>query len=608
MSSPELLRFFQLVHPFQLLSESELEELITVTDIGYYKRGELLFSPDELPNRLFLILKGRVFEVGKGEETLSIYNEYESFDGKALLSNSCENRFLVDEELICYEIPKESFLKLVETHRSFQNHFVKSFAKKIDGVREKERSGALSSFMLAKVSDIFLHQATVVVPETSILEALQKREESKTSAIIVKEGENLSIITDTNLRRDVLLAQKPLTDPVREIAVSPVETISHNDFLFNGLISLVRNDVKRLPVLKGGEIIGILEQMDILSHFSNHSHLIVVQIEKAKTESELKSISGSLVSLIRSLFEKGVKVRHSAKLISELNKKIYYKLASLIFPEYLHSQISLVVMGSEGRREQILKTDQDNGIILKDESYRNKVLQYSKLFTEKLIEMGYPPCDGDIMISNPYWVDTVENFKRRITQFVETPKPEALMELAIIFDGEVVFGEREGLKDIKNHIISEMNRNSFAMDSFAGATLSFDTPLSLFKNFVIDSQHQNELDIKKGGIFSIVHGVRALALEHSVSNTNTFGRLKELNNSGVLSREFASEVIEAFDTLLTIRLEARLKKMEKESEVDNYINPKELSNIQRELLKDSFKIVDRFKKFISHHFHLERIS
>jgi CBS domain-containing protein len=222
--------------------------------------------------------------------------------------------------------------------------------------------------------------------------------------------------------------------------------------------------------------------------------------------------------------------------------------------------------------------------------------------------MGYPKCDGDIMVSNPYWVDTKENFKSRISQFIEKPTPKALMELAIIFDGDVVFGDEKPMREIKEFIISKMGENSYTMNSFANATLMFETPLTLFKNFLLDEKHGGELNIKKGGIFAIVHGVRALSIEHSIFETNSVERVKALNNIGIINREFALELIEAFDTLLSLRLVARLSKIDSGKEVDNYLNPASISHFKRDILKDSFKIVDRFKKFITYHFKLDRIG
>jgi CBS domain-containing protein len=138
----------------------------------------------------------------------------------------------------------------------------------------------------------------------------------------------------------------------------------------------------------------------------------------------------------------------------------------------------------------------------------------------------------------------------------------------------------------------------------AKSALAFDTPLSLFSGFVLGrAEHESELDIKKGGIFAIVHGIRVLALEHKIKSTNTTERIKELNNVGLFDKRFASELIEAYDTLLGIRLRSMLSQKQKNVE-QNYINPKLFSKTDRDLLKDAFKIVNTFKKFLTYHFHL----
>jgi CBS domain-containing protein len=605
----EVEHFLKAIHPFDELTKKQLKEVANSTEIGYYKSGSLVITPQNFGKHFFIVIKGKVVEK-RDDNVVAIYGEGESFDANSLLYSECENSFTVEEELLCYEIPKDNFTSLIESSEAFKNYFVENLATKIQGLKERERGGALSSFMLAKVSDIFLHSATIVKSDTSIIEAIKLKEENRSSCILVTSPDkNLSIVTDTNIRKDLILSNRSLNDSVIDIAVSPIEGIDFNDFLFNAMIKLVRHNIKRLIVWRDGVVVGVLEQIDILSHFSNHSYLVAVQIEKAKTVKELKEVSNGIVSLIQALFERGVKVRHSTKLISELNRKIYKKLFQLIFSEELQKVATLYIMGSEGRREQILKTDQDNGILLHDEKYRDEVVRVGKEFTETLLSLGYPKCDGDIMVSNPYWIETEEGLKKRVSGFIDKPDPSALMELAILFDGEVVVGDSKALNRVKIHITQEVNRNRFALDSFASAVEIFETPLSLFfTNFIVDRGHGGELDIKKGGIFATVHGVRSLALEKGILETNTIERIKELNNMGVINRELATELIEAFDTLLSLRLSGRLKKVERGDPLDNYINPESLSSLQRDMLKDSFKIVNRFKKFLSYHFKLDRIG
>jgi CBS domain-containing protein len=594
--SSEVFQFFSQINPFNYLEKDILQTVVENVDIGYYKIGEELISPKKSPEILYVILKGEVSEIDPNDEKIAFYHNGENFDGRSLIYDKCENIFRVEEELIAYEIPKQIFKKTLESSPLFQRYYFDSLSKKIDLL--KSRKNVFSSFIVSRVSDIFLHSATVVSENDTIYNAVKKREENLTSTVFINDGE-LKIFTDSNLRK-AILEKKDLSSEIGKLNLSNAVAIQKNDFLFNALILFLKHKIKRLAVLDGKNLIGVLEQIDLLSHFSNHSSLMIVQIEKANSIEELKSATDGFISLIKSLYEKGVKVRRSAKLISEVNIRIYEKLYKLIFPENLQKRMTLFIMGSEGRQEQIFRTDQDNGLILENGLNPDVVSEFAKKFTEIMIELGYPPCDGNMMVSNPYWVNSFDDWKWRIDKLFDTRNPESLLEIATLIDLKPIAGNLENGEKIYKYLLQKREDNRFLIKEMSDSIFTFETPISLFKNFL--TKKRNELDIKKGGIFAIVHGIRVLAFENGVDERNTTERIKELNNIGVLNREFAEELIEALDTLLEIRLFGRLEKYEKGEELDNFVNPEKLKPFQKELLKDSFRIVNRFKKFLSYHF------
>jgi CBS domain-containing protein len=190
---------------------------------------------------------------------------------------------------------------------------------------------------------------------------------------------------------------------------------------------------------------------------------------------------------------------------------------------------------------------------------------------------------------------------------VESLNEETLLSLSIFLDAHCVAGDAELLEECLHYLRGEFEGRSDALAHLAKSALAFETPLSLFSGFVLGrEEHESELDIKKGGIFAIVHGVRILALENKIECTNTTERIKKLNNIGLFDKRFANELIEAYDTLLEIRLRSMLSQKHT-TEEQNYVNPKLFSKTDRDLLKDAFKIVNTFKKFITYHFHLEMV-
>jgi len=591
------------IHPFDLLGERMIEQLMTKMDIAYYPKETVLIAPRVRAQSLCIIIKGIVNETIEGE-LQNVYGERDSFDPNALIYGNTQSTFSVAEDLICYELPKESFLNLLQDVESFQNYFMQDFITKHQNLKERQHQNELTPFMMSRVDEIYLHTPCFVDARTSIKDALGDMAHQNADVMLVRDGTSIGIVTDTNLREKVLLAEKSTQDPIGEIATFGLVTIERSDFLFNALLLFTKHGVKRLIVVEDEKIVGILEQLDLLSHFANHTHLIAASIDRALSIDELQNAQRSLTHLISSLTSKGVKVRYISKLVSELNSKMYRKVFELVVPSELQTKCALIVMGSEGRGEQILRTDQDNALIIRDGENEAQFEPYMMTFNEYLLRLGFPKCSGNVMVSNSYWRRSVSGYKEMISQWVETLNEESLMALSIFLDASCVAGDESLLIACRDYIREHFEGRSDVLAHLAKSALAFDTPLSLFSGFVLGrAEHESELDIKKGGIFAIVHGIRVLALEHKIGSTNTTERIKELNNVGLFDKRFASELIEAYDTLLGIRLRSMLSQKHTGKE-QNYVNPKLFSKTDRDLLKDAFKIVNTFKKFLTYHFHL----
>ena len=605
MSMYDLEAFLRSIHPFQLLSKTEIAKAIGAMNIAYYKKETLLLSPSKPSEFLYIIIKGEVGEFNE-EELLKVYSTSNSFDADALIYAKSESSFKVLEELICYELKKADFLSLLDANTAFKAYFIQDLANKIQSAKAKEYTTELSGFMMARVQDSYLHEPTIVDKECSIMEALKQMEAKKSNCIIVRNGDGYEygIVTDSIVRRHVLFEEYDKHAAIGPIALHPIITIEADDYLFNALLSFTKHSIKRLIVTRDGEIIGILEQLDLLSYFANHTYLVAVQIRKATTIEELKQASSDLINIVKKLHVKGTKVDYIAKLISEINEKIYEKLYAMIVPEALAKKACLVVMGSEGRKEQLLKTDQDNALIIDDSMDESLYVPYMQRFTQTLIDFGFPRCEGNIMVSNPYWCKHFSAYRKEITRWFDAPTMEDVMNLAIFFDAIAVAGNSSMLHQLKEEVFEHVEEQSPFLANFAKAAIAFETPIGIFTNLIAQD---NKIDVKKGGIFPIVQGVRALALEHKIEVTDTLTRIKKLSKLDVIDADFAGALIEALDTLLNLRLKERLGRGEEKS-LDNFVNIENLNQLELELLKDSFKIVNKFKKFLTHHFKLSMVS
>jgi len=328
------------------------------------------------------------------------------------------------------------------------------------------------------------------------------------------------------------------------------------------------------------------------------------KIKNAKTLKDLKEASKELVDTVKTLNAKGVKVHHISNLIGQLNTKVYQKIYRFIVPKELQKNACLIVMGSEGRNEQIIKTDQDNALVVKNGVDVEQYKPYMQEITNTLIDFGYPPCEGNIMVSNPFWCKTVDDYKKETARWIEAPDMQNYMDLAIFFDSFAVAGDKELLINLKNDLFNKLHDKDVFMAYFAKATLTFDTP-STVANFMTKTYN---IDVKKAGVFPIVQGIRSLCLRERIRETTTVKRIKILKDMKVLENESANELLEAFDVLNTLRLKAHLQKLQDGKKINNEIDTHSLGKIERDLLKDSFKIVNDFKKFITYTFKIDKIS
>jgi len=597
--------FLSNIHPFEVLDKNQINNCIKHMDIAYYPKDSILISPEKISDHFFIIIKGSVYEY-KDDEVVMDYHHEDSFDANSLIYNETKNTFKVHEDLICYELEKNTFLKLVEENVRFKDFFLKNLVNKIQTLKDKEYTSELSSFMIARVEDAIINEACIVNENTKLIDAIEKSMNFKTSTIIVqKENDTYGIITDSLLKVKVLLEGRTLNIPVKDIAVFPLMTVCDDDYLFDALTVLIKRNIKRIGVTNSeGRMIGILEQIDVLSHFANNTFVVDTKIKKAKTIEELKSSSNDLINIIKSLHAKGVKVNHISNLIGQLNTKVYQKLYNLVVPSELKKNACLIVMGSEGRNEQIIKTDQDNALVIKDGIDVEQYRPYMQHITDHLIDFGYPRCKGNIMVSNPFWCKTVSEYKNETKRWIEAPDMQNYMDLAIFFDSFAVAGDKDLLINLKDDLFDKLHDQDIFMAYFAKATLAFDTP-STVANFMTKVHF---IDIKKTAVFPIVQGIRSLALKEKIRETTTVKRIKILKDRRILEKEKAEELLEAFDVVNTLRLKSQLEKVLENKEIDNQVDTHTLGKIERDLLKDSFKIVLDFKKFISYSFKIDKIS
>ncbi|MGY8871085.1 MAG: DUF294 nucleotidyltransferase-like domain-containing protein [Pseudomonadales bacterium] len=597
--------------PFSLLDEREQTLLRQTLDIGYFQKDEVIMQAGSVPEGVYVVLKGKVSEseVHSGEadrqEHIFVHYENEDYFGawSAIKGNAIHN-FIAEIETICHIIPTKTVLDLVSTNSSFADYFQQNLVAKAEIVEQHGDSQDMAEFMLAQVGEGVMRAPLIVDEASTIKETTVMMREKKVDCVLVKRGTRYGMVTGTDLLNAVVMNECSIDTSVAEIATYRLISVHPNDYLFNALIIMTQQQIERVVVMRENELMGIVDLTDVLSFFSSHSHVIGLRIERAKTLEDLHTAAQGLNDLIKSLVSQGVKARFAMDLLAAMNGRIMAKLFDLMVPADMQPHVCLIVMGSEGRGEQIMKTDQDNAIIYRDGLVWAQMQEVMNRFSEQLMEFGYPPCPGNIMVSNPEWVNSLGDWTQKMSAWSVSWTEQDQMNLAIAVDAKPVAGNPALFKAARNWFFKSLRNNDAFFSNFAKVALEFNTPLTFFGNL----KDRGQLDVKKGGIFPIVHGVRTMALEHKILVTNTFKRLEALVEVGAMTDKHSKDLTEALGLFIQLRLRQQIKRAEEqEAGVDltpNTLDLQTMNKMERDLLRDAFHIVKGFKKHLELHYHL----
>ena len=594
--------------PFDCLNSQEQGLVKDSVDIAYFKEGETILEVGAAPTHLFILIKGYVRQLENGEE-VAVYGPDDCFDGRGLMAGKVSSQFIASEEVISYQLVKATVNELISENATFGALLFADLSKKLNALAERRSQYEINSLSLAQVSQAFLREVHIVDADTNLFEVVRIFSEKRTNNVLVREGASkLGIFTITNLQR-AILSKLPLeTTPVGPLSNYKLITVQSTDHLYEALAVMIRHSVHRVIVMNGDQVIGTLEQVDLLSFIANSSSLVVQKIQQAKSFDDLRVPAEQITKLISLLHRNGTKVSMIARLIQELNAKLFEKAWSLIASPELLNNSCLFVMGSEGRGEQILKTDQDNGLIIaNDFAITPEVIQVCNQFSAALIEFGYPECPGKIMVNNPEWRMSEESFSNATRQWLMEPTPDSLMNLAIFLDSHPISGNPTLLHNVKEGLFKLATDNQFLMARFASAIESFSSETGWWNRFLTlgNDSSENRINLKKAGIFAITHGVRSLALENHIQANSTAERVQELVQLHKLPKDLGNEVIESLHLLMELRLKSGLVELETNKPVSGEIDISRLSTLERDLLKDSLSVVKRFKQYLRQHFHLE---
>jgi CBS domain-containing protein len=596
--------------PFDCLTLDEQRLVQDSVDVAYFPRGETILALGAQPSHLFVIIKGFVQQFD-GNEALTTFGPDDCFDGRGLMAGKVSSRFVAAEEVVAYQLAKQAVSDLIAANATFGALLFSDLSNKLSALSERQNRHELQSLTMARVDAAFIHPPHFVDATTSILDVVKKFQALRIGAVLVRDAREdppaLGIFTTTGLQKAILHCIPLDQLPVGDLANFSIVKVRPDDLIGDALATLIKHKVHRVLVTEGENISGILEALDLFGFLSNQSYQINEQILAAQDIDSLKAAAAQITRLITLLHRSGTKVNMIARLVQELNLRLFERTWYFIAPPDLVANSCLFVMGSEGRGEQLLKTDQDNGLVLRDGYVCSVDLaEVCRKFSAALADFGYPECPGNIMISNPHWRQNVSEFSQMVRLWPVTASADSLMELAIFLDAHAVSGDTELLESVRSSVFDLTADNDAMQSRFAAAINFFGSSHGWWNRLLgLGEKEGEQLDLKKVGTFPLVHGIRSLALANRLTVVSTAGRIEALTAAGKLPAKLAADLIDSLHFFMGLKLKIGLQELETGHTVSGGIHMERLSSLDRDLLKDTLGVVKQFKVLLNQRFHLE---
>ena len=597
--------------PFDCLTPIERAQLREKLSPVEFTRDSAILTPETEPQFAYVLAQGHVQLVQAGESE-AVYGPDELIGVRALLAGRSSGTLLAMDEVLAVRIPKASLQALIGSNARFSASLFADLSRRLAATAQISQQREFLSLMTARVGDAFIRKPHFVDASMDIVSVCRLLSAQSLTNTLVRDTLNgvqrIGMFTTTDLRDALLQAVPPGQLAVGRVAQFSPITVASDTRLYEALLVMIRHRVHRVLVRDGDVVVGVLSQLDLMGFVSNHSHLIALQVQQAGSVEELRAAALQMDALIAALHGGGMKIEVIASLVSELNSQIFARLWALLASPDLMGNSCLIVMGSEGRGEQVLKTDQDNALLLRDGYHCADLEAVCLRFSQALAEFAYPPCPGNIMLSNPAWRQPLADFKETLRQWLYGDAPEAAMHLAIFMDARAVAGDAALLQQARTHMQLIASGSDASLTRFAAAIDQFSAPDGWWNRLAAwRERDEPAFDLKKLGTFPIVHGVRALALEQGLDDTSTTERIRLLVNRQRLEPSLARDLVDALRFLMGLKLKHNLRQRQLGQPIDHMVRLSEFGTLERDQLKDSLAIIKRFKQHLHHHFRLDTL-
>ncbi len=593
--------FLKLIPPFDLLPDPLLDTVVKEISICYLRKQEDL-PPDELSaETLFVLRKGALSYYSADNELLGMFSETDICTLYCHAQTSIDIRLCSNEDTLLYALPYPALQEILHDFPDviafFEHSAEQRLHKKMTRVNE---DAIISSSLMNTPITHFYHTPVASIDHRSTIQeaAISMTEQGYSCLIILEEDNFIGIVTDKDIRRRCVAEGLSLKQPISDIITKNPTTIDVNSSAYDALMVMTGKHIHHLPVTNQGKLEGMLTVTDLMNYEGQHAVNLTSIIHKATTVNELAKISTMLPKLQIRMAKLGTTADHVGKSISAITMAFTIRLIEmaekLLGPPPV--PYAWLAAGSQARQEQLAHSDQDNALIISDDMKPEDQTWFFDLATfvsDGLAACGFIYCPGDIMATNQRWRQPQKIWHRYFDEWVNTPSSAALLNASIFFDLTTVYGDSSLLENVRYEMLEKTKRSTMFIAHLSKNALRLKPPLGFFRDFVLkhDGENKSVLDLKHNGIAPIVDLARIYALTEGISSTNTITRLQQAAGTRSLTKESAANLIAAYEFISMLRMQNQSMRMQNNKKPNNFLPPKALSKLEREHLKDAFKVI-----------------
>jgi len=614
-----IMNFLRVHAPFSSMDDDHLAHFAEHATLRFYADGDVVLSPDEgIVRRFYVVKQGRIRGERHNEKADKTETTFEISQGEcfplAAIIGERPTRTLhrVAGDTFCLSIEQDAFVTLISESEPFRDFCLRGVSSLLDQVNQRIQTGAMASIgssisLSTPLERYALRNPIVCSPDLPIRKAVARMHENNVGSIVVTDDSRhpTGIFTLRDLRTMIAEETCTLDAPVRQIMTkTPCCLPAHAD-AFDAAMLMAEHHFAHLCVIdEDNQLIGMVSERDLFSLQRVDLVNLARTIGTATHLRTLVSLRSDVSRLVDAMLAHGADSGQVVKIITTLNDVTVRRVLELnIKKNDPGIPFTWLTFGSEGRQEQTLLTDQDNGILFQtpegmtEGQVREKLLPFARTVNDELAECGFTLCKGNIMASNPKLCLSDREWDDWFIRFIDASTPQNLVYSSIFLDMRAVFGPMEPLHNLFEKVLTRIQKNALFQKMLAGNAFQRKPALTMFRSFrYVSEGKKHSVDLKRQGLAPFVEAVRVFALANGVECANTLERMDELVKKGVFDAKDANAWKEAYSLIQAIRMRAHQEMLDQSEELTNYIDPDDLNPLDRRILRESFRQAQRLQQ------------